>query len=84
MYGLETYRLGNVSQRRVMKLVRSYAKDESGATAIEYGLLAALVGVMIIAGVRSTGDSINGVLGKAKAGLGTPSEPPPPAPPPQP
>ncbi|HEX9906825.1 MAG TPA: Flp family type IVb pilin [Propylenella sp.] len=34
-------------------LVTRYAKDESGATAIEYGLIAALISVVII-GVLST------------------------------
>lgn len=32
--------------------------DESGVTAIEYGLLAALIAVMIIGGVSSTGTSL--------------------------
>ena len=31
-----------------MKLFARFAKDESGATAIEYGLIAALIGVAII------------------------------------
>ena len=37
-----------------------FVNDESGATAIEYGLIAAIVGVGIIAG-----------LGKVKSGLDT-------------
>jgi pilus assembly protein Flp/PilA len=35
------------------KIVTRFAKDESGATAIEYGLIAALISVVII-GVLST------------------------------
>ena len=35
------------------KVVNRFAKDESGATAIEYGLIAALISVVII-GVLST------------------------------
>ena len=35
------------------QLVARFAKDESGATAIEYGLIAALISVVII-GVLST------------------------------
>ncbi len=35
------------------KMVNRFAKDESGATAIEYGLIAALISVVII-GVLST------------------------------
>ena len=34
-------------------LINKFAKDEDGATAIEYGLIAALVGVAIIATERS-------------------------------
>ena len=36
-----------------MKLVSSFVRNESGATAIEYGLIAALISVVII-GVLST------------------------------
>lgn len=76
MGNLFRYRGEKQSPRRVREIAREYARDDSGATAIEYGLLSALVGFMIIAGVRATGGSINDVFGKAKAGLGTPSEPP--------
>lgn len=40
-------------------LFEKFANDESGATAIEYGLIAALVGVAIIAGVRALGSELN-------------------------
>ncbi|MDH6230973.1 pilus assembly protein Flp/PilA [Mesorhizobium soli] len=36
-----------------------FAKDESGATAIEYGLIAALIAVVIIAGAGMVGKSLN-------------------------
>ena len=36
-----------------------FAKDESGATAIEYGLIAALIAVAIIGGGRFLGQQIN-------------------------
>jgi pilus assembly protein Flp/PilA len=39
--------------------IRHYVKDESGATAIEYGLIAALIAVAIIAAVTSVGTSLN-------------------------
>ncbi len=35
-----------------------FAKDESGATAIEYGLIAALVSVAAIAALRGMGESL--------------------------
>jgi pilus assembly protein Flp/PilA len=40
-------------------LVARFAKDESGATAIEYGLIAALIAVAIIAGARQLGTALN-------------------------
>ena len=41
------------------KLAVRFVKDESGATAIEYGLIAALLGVGIIAGARALGLQIS-------------------------
>ena len=34
-------------------------KDESGATAIEYGLIAALIAVALITGATTLGDALN-------------------------
>ena len=36
-----------------------FMKDESGATAIEYGLIAALIAVALITGASTLGTSIN-------------------------
>lgn len=41
------------------KVFARFAKDESGATAIEYGLIAGLIGVVIITAVTTVGTSIN-------------------------
>ena len=41
------------------KLIARFVKDESGATAIEYGLIAALISVAIIAGGTLLGGSLN-------------------------
>ncbi len=38
-------------------LISRFVKDESGVTAIEYGLIAALVGVAIIVGAGFLGDT---------------------------
>ena len=38
--------------------ITRFAKDESGATAIEYGLIAALVAVAAIAGMSKLGGSL--------------------------
>ena len=37
----------------------NFCKDESGATAIEYGLIAALFAVVIIGGVTAVGTSLS-------------------------
>ena len=41
------------------KLLSRFYKDESGATAIEYGLIAALIALAIIAGAGALGNSLN-------------------------
>ena len=40
-------------------LVKRFAKDESGATAIEYGLIAAGISVAIITVVQGLGTKLN-------------------------
>jgi pilus assembly protein Flp/PilA len=40
-------------------LFARFAKDESGATAIEYGLIATLIGVAIIVGATALGSKLN-------------------------
>ncbi len=40
-------------------LVSRFVKNESGATAIEYGLIATLIGVAIIAGATALGGALN-------------------------
>jgi pilus assembly protein Flp/PilA len=42
-----------------MKFVARFLKNESGATAIEYGLIAALIAVAIIAGAGAVGSSLD-------------------------
>lgn len=44
-------------------LFSQIAKDESGATAIEYGLIAALVAVAAIVGMTALGESLNTIFG---------------------
>ncbi|KAA3514783.1 Flp family type IVb pilin [Agrobacterium vitis] len=40
------------------KIFARFMKDESGATAIEYGLIAALISVALVAGATTLGNSI--------------------------
>jgi pilus assembly protein Flp/PilA len=41
------------------KLFARFVKDESGATAIEYGLIAALIALAIMVGAGTLGNSLN-------------------------
>jgi pilus assembly protein Flp/PilA len=43
--------------------------DESGATAIEYGLIAALISVAIIAGVKTIGTKLSASFDNVQANL---------------
>ncbi len=42
-----------------MQMLYRFLKDESGATAIEYGLIAALVSVVIITAITLVGDNLS-------------------------
>lgn len=46
-----------------------FAKDESGATAIEYGLIAALLSVAIIATLQLVGDNLIAIYNSIVAAL---------------
>jgi pilus assembly protein Flp/PilA len=42
-----------------MNLISRFVRDESGATAIEYGLIAALIAVVIITAVTAVGTALS-------------------------
>jgi pilus assembly protein Flp/PilA len=46
--------------RRIAKLTSDFLRDESGATAIEYALIAAGISIVIVAAVIGIGSSVNG------------------------
>lgn len=46
----------------VLERLSSFGADESGATAIEYGLIAGLVAVTIIVGMTAFGSSLSGMF----------------------
>jgi len=52
------------------KLFARFANDESGATAIEYGLIAGLIAVVIITAVTTLGTTLNGIFGSINTELG--------------
>ena len=54
-----------------MNIVARFANDESGATAIEYGLIAALIAVGIIAAATTLGGSLSSLFGRISSKLNT-------------
>ena len=56
------------------KLFTRFLKDESGATAIEYGLIAALISVALIAGATLVGDQLDLIFTEVSDQLETAQE----------
>ena len=56
---------------KLMKLIR----DENGATAIEYGLIAALIAVVLVTVMGVLGDGLNTAFGNIKGSLETTATP---------
>ncbi len=52
-----------------MTIVRAFLRDEAGATAIEYGLIAAGISVAIIATVQAVGTNLIGVFTSVSTAL---------------
>jgi pilus assembly protein Flp/PilA len=53
-----------------MNMFSRFVRDESGATAIEYGLIASLIAVVIIAVLGSIGTNLQTKFGAVNTGLG--------------
>jgi len=49
--------------------LRKFARDESGATAIEYGLIASLIAVVIIATVTVLGSNLSTTFNEVATNL---------------
>ena len=52
-----------------MNIIARFANDESGATAIEYGLIAALIAVGIIAAATTLGGRLSSLFGRISTKL---------------
>ena len=52
-----------------MEKMKRFLKDEAGVTAIEYGLIAALIAVVIVTAVKLIGTNLNTVFGKVSTAL---------------
>ncbi|MFQ5466935.1 MAG: Flp family type IVb pilin [Kiloniellaceae bacterium] len=53
----------------MLKRIESFYRDESGATAIEYGLIAALVSVAAITALTAMGTSLKTMFAKVSSAL---------------
>lgn len=52
-------------------LINKFFKDEDGATAIEYGLIAALIAVAIIAALNAVGSNLQTTFNSVATNLGS-------------
>lgn len=53
-----------------MRSIRQFMQDQSGATAIEYGLIAVGIAIAIIAVVKGVGTGLNNAFTKVSNNLG--------------
>jgi pilus assembly protein Flp/PilA len=58
---------------KLLQFVQAFIREEDGAAAIEYGLIAALIAVAIIAGASLLGTSLNGIFTRLGNCMATPS-----------
>jgi pilus assembly protein Flp/PilA len=52
-----------------MSFIRKLLRNESGATAIEYGLIVALLAIGIISALQGMGDQLNTMFNTTSSGL---------------
>lgn len=53
----------------MLTILKNLRNDERGVTAIEYGLIAAFIAVVIIAGVKALGTSLNTTFNNVSTSL---------------
>ncbi|WP_342344170.1 Flp family type IVb pilin [Aromatoleum petrolei] len=51
-----------MKEKIMLEMLKQFIRDEEGVTAIEYGLIAALIAVMIIAGAKIIGVELDRVF----------------------
>ncbi|ALK97850.1 hypothetical protein AB595_16240 [Massilia sp. WF1] len=54
-----------------MELIKNFMQEEEGVTAIEYGLIAALIAIVIITAVTTVGSELNVTFTKIGTALST-------------
>ena len=58
---------------QIVHSIQQFVRDEEGVTAIEYGLIAALIAVAIVATVTAVGTSLQGIFTYISGKLVTPT-----------
>lgn len=53
-----------------MERIKKFFKEEEGVTAIEYGLIAALIAIAIVVTVSAVGSQLNVVFSRVSGSLG--------------
>ena len=53
----------------MINIFKAFAADKKGATAIEYGLIAALIAVVIITGLTAVGTNLNTMMNSVATSL---------------
>lgn len=56
-----------------MNFITKFIREEDGVTAIEYGLIAALIAVAIVVGAAALGTALNGIFTRLGACMTTPN-----------
>ena len=52
-----------------MKFIKKFVRENKAATAIEYGLIAALIAVAGITAITAVGNNVSGTFNKVKNGM---------------
>lgn len=58
-----------LNQETTMKFIKKLVRNEKGATAIEYGLIAALIAVAAITAMSSLGDNLEATFNKVSTNM---------------
>jgi len=58
---------------KLVQFIKNFGREEDGVTAIEYGLIAALIAVVIIASVTAVGTSLRDIFTYIEQQLNAPA-----------
>ena len=61
--------MGRYEKSKMIRTLGEWWRDEDGATAIEYGLMAGLIAFAIIGGATALGDALNANFEEAETAL---------------